>query len=465
MDTLAEEADGNEADPIDDPHTRLESATALLDLMVPTVGDTAAKAKKVRVTPAKKAVRTARSRPLSARKAALLSRGKPSGKSIKMVDDTSVSTTSASESDTPITPTRPTRRKKAAKATPVAKPTREEIVRVVTGRPPRRQAAAAAITKLSNQITETEEPTKKPAATKTPAAGMKKRKPVDDSDEEVATKKAASTKKKRKSADEAEEAKPSKKRKPDNPNAWHRKKSTLSNILPVSAGDVTKLRRLKPIIEDVDFDEMGEQVKVEFAELCQADEPLEPPGGEWHSSSGVTASCNRRFEAGFVDFLAFRKIYGHSIVPKNFPERPCLGRWVQLVRMWRTAGREDKLTASRLRRLDEAGFVWDSKAHPDFNIVMSTAKQADERWEKMFQMLLDYKDQNGHCNVPKESRFEKVPGVSTVGYMYVLVRLPVGLTDTERLAPPTCVGFVGVGLKTAQELQTEEGRSDQLVER
>jgi Helicase associated domain len=213
--------------------------------------------------------------------------------------------------------------------------------------------------------------------------GSRKRKAEDDSEMEVTSKQQARSESQPKS----------------------RKKVALKNGLPQSWGDVSKIRMLKPIADSADFDVMGEQVRVEFAELCQPDEPQDEPATFW------ITKANRRFEAGFVDFLAFQMIYGHAIVPKHFPERPTLGRWVQEVRQWKSSSNKDRLTPSRLRRLSEAGFVWNAAAHPDFRIVMGTAQQCDELWEERFHMLLEYKAKNGHCNVPKEDRYEKAPSV------------------------------------------------------
>jgi Helicase associated domain len=245
---------------------------------------------------------------------------------------------------------------------------------LTTSRPPRRQAAATAMYKLAAAAAT--EPSK-------PAVSAKKRQ-----------------------AEDVDEANPAHKRQATpNKGVATDTEAAIKRNFPRSWGDVSKIRVLKPVVESVDFGAVGEQVKVEFAELCQSDQPDDPFDLSW------VAKANRRFETGFVDFLAFRKIYGHPLVPKYFPERPSLGGWVQEVRQWKTSNRQDRLSSHRMNRLNEAGFVWDAAAHPLYRIALGNSKQSDERWEKKFQQLLEYKAKNGHCNVPKEDLYEKVPAV------------------------------------------------------
>jgi Helicase associated domain len=257
------------------------------------------------------------------------------------------------------------------------RPSKKENKLPGTGRPPHRQAAISAMSKLSEQ------PISEPGGT---TAVSRKRKAEEDSETDFTSKRQA--------------------RSQDQPKS--RKKVAFKNGLPQSWGDVSKIRMLKPIADCADFDVTGEQIRAEFAELCRPDEPQDQAASFW------VAKANRRFETGFVDFLAFQMIYGHAIVPKHFPERPTLGRWVQEVRQWKSCSNNERLTPSRLRRLSEAGFVWSAAAHPDFRIVMGTAKQCDELWDERFQMLVEYKAKNGHCNVPKEDLYENVPGVSSL---------------------------------------------------
>ena len=67
----------------------------------------------------------------------------------------------------------------------------------------------------------------------------------------------------------------------------------------------------------------------------------------------------------------------------NVPQREStLGQWVRTQR--RAYGRK-QLDKTKIKSLDEIGFTWDEKS---------------DRWQTMFNELISYKDQHGHCNVP-----------------------------------------------------------------
>ena len=89
-------------------------------------------------------------------------------------------------------------------------------------------------------------------------------------------------------------------------------------------------------------------------------------------------------------------------VPKVYPDNPALGRFVVKVRSWNNKNNVEKLTPSRRKRLDKIGFVWDPKKDPEFWKVQQGNIKADEWWEQNFQSLLKFKNEKGHCIVPKE---------------------------------------------------------------
>jgi len=100
---------------------------------------------------------------------------------------------------------------------------------------------------------------------------------------------------------------------------------------------------------------------------------LEALGFEWDP---VRAA----WEAMFQALVAFKGKQGHCNVPFRWRENPELGRWVS-----RQRSRKGKLSEERLARLEALGFEWDS----------ITAK-----WEEMFQALVAFKKDKGHCRVP-----------------------------------------------------------------
>ncbi|MEI7729126.1 MAG: helicase associated domain-containing protein [Verrucomicrobiota bacterium] len=78
----------------------------------------------------------------------------------------------------------------------------------------------------------------------------------------------------------------------------------------------------------------------------------------------------------------FRRDHGHCQVSQRL--NPELAVWVFTLRQQRKDG---KLSAERIRQLDELGFAWQAR---------------NLRWEHRFAELLHYQQTNGHCNVPAQ---------------------------------------------------------------
>ncbi len=90
------------------------------------------------------------------------------------------------------------------------------------------------------------------------------------------------------------------------------------------------------------------------------------------------------WEAMFDALVEYRSTHGNCHVPVDYRENPQLGRWTRKQRAAKKLGR---LTAERARRLHEIGFEWDP---------------SDTAWEKMFAVLIAYKEVHGDCDVPTE---------------------------------------------------------------
>jgi hypothetical protein len=78
----------------------------------------------------------------------------------------------------------------------------------------------------------------------------------------------------------------------------------------------------------------------------------------------------------FAEFVAFKEAHGHGNVPYECP----LGKWCDKQRQ-----RKDSLSPERFARLEAEGFCWNLKA---------------AAWDKMFVLLVAYREVHGHCNVP-----------------------------------------------------------------
>jgi len=100
-------------------------------------------------------------------------------------------------------------------------------------------------------------------------------------------------------------------------------------------------------------------------------------------TAAIRLSGNGSWDERFGELLAYKEAQGHCNIPTTYKPNPTLGKWVGSMRTNYKAG---KLTADRERRLEKAGFVWDS---------------LENEWEQHFQKLLAFKEAHGHCNVPK----------------------------------------------------------------
>ncbi len=90
------------------------------------------------------------------------------------------------------------------------------------------------------------------------------------------------------------------------------------------------------------------------------------------------------WEEMFKELFEFKKAYGHCNIPKEWPENSKLAAWVRTQQQLRRRG---DLTEKRISHLSELGFVW--------------GNSSEEYWEDMFKALVEFKNNNGHCNVPQ----------------------------------------------------------------
>lgn len=84
--------------------------------------------------------------------------------------------------------------------------------------------------------------------------------------------------------------------------------------------------------------------------------------------------------------------HGHCKIPQSTPNG--LSSFVSRLRMdykHFVDGKEAKLNAQLVGRLESIGFEWSVRESPD------------EVWEKKYNMLKAFKEKHGHCDVPKSS--------------------------------------------------------------
>jgi hypothetical protein len=90
-----------------------------------------------------------------------------------------------------------------------------------------------------------------------------------------------------------------------------------------------------------------------------------------------------RWDEMFAALSDFHGEHGHCRISTLSEDCRALGNWVHTQR---TLNKQGKLDRERIARLDVLGFTWDLRR---------------ERWDEMLAVLEDYRQKNGHCNVPQ----------------------------------------------------------------
>ena len=134
----------------------------------------------------------------------------------------------------------------------------------------------------------------------------------------------------------------------------------------------------------------------------------------------------REWDDMFQRLLEFKDEFGHVNVHRSY-RKAGLGNWMSVQR---ANARNGILDPRRKVRLEAAGVSW--------------GKAWDERWEKNFAKLLEFKRQHGHCRVPSSG--PNVPD-EALGHWVVNQRLfeKAGSLLPERKAKLDAVGFLWRG--------------------
>ena len=108
--------------------------------------------------------------------------------------------------------------------------------------------------------------------------------------------------------------------------------------------------------------------------------------------------------------LQFKEAKGHFNVPRSFKLKGFrLGLWVGTQR-----ANQDSLSPERKQRLDDIGFVWDMSA---------------EKWEVGFSKLLQFKEAEGHCRVPK---YFELDGYKLGEWVSIQRKTPYSMADERK---------------------------------
>lgn len=114
---------------------------------------------------------------------------------------------------------------------------------------------------------------------------------------------------------------------------------------------------------------------------------LESIGFKW----GVREAKHKdAWEKRFDQLREFKATNGHCDIPVEWPENPQLGHWVSNQRQRKKIG---NLHPKQEELLNSMGFDWGLKR--DFGGV-----KPKDLWPLRYEQLVEFKKQNGHCDVP-----------------------------------------------------------------
>jgi hypothetical protein len=91
---------------------------------------------------------------------------------------------------------------------------------------------------------------------------------------------------------------------------------------------------------------------------------------------------NKQYEK----LVEFKRKHGNCLVTSRYQEDASLGWWVSHQRQHH---RKNTLQLHRKNLLDKLGFVW------------RVDKYKSAEWNTQYEKLVEYKGENGHCQVPK----------------------------------------------------------------
>jgi hypothetical protein len=142
----------------------------------------------------------------------------------------------------------------------------------------------------------------------------------------------------------------------------------------------------------------------------------------------------RKWLRRYDELVAFKRQCGHCNVPQKFQENKPLGIWVKNQRkQYRLLckGESSHMTVERIDALEKVGFEW------GLNNLSS--------WQTRYDELIAFKQQHGHCNVPRSYAQNKALGdwVMTQRYHYGLLSKGESSQMTaERIAALEKIGFL-----------------------
>ena len=134
---------------------------------------------------------------------------------------------------------------------------------------------------------------------------------------------------------------------------------------------------------------------------AQTEDPKEEYFDDEVDQDETETSVGISWYSNYLDLIEFKKRFGHCNVPQTYLEKKKLGIWVKNQRTDYTQmckGNKHFLTKARIDLLEKLGFDW------------SPGRRSHDRWMQQYELLLEFKKRNGHCNVSRISKANKKLG-------------------------------------------------------
>jgi hypothetical protein len=124
----------------------------------------------------------------------------------------------------------------------------------------------------------------------------------------------------------------------------------------------------------------------------------------------LASEPNVEWDRHYEMLLAFRQDHGDCNVPRRGYEKDhsLLGEWVSMQRIYHENG---TLRNDRKDRLDDVGFSWileelqDDQWNEKYDRLFLS--HTDRQWERRYEMLLAFRQEHFHCDVPKNYAKDK----------------------------------------------------------
>lgn len=202
------------------------------------------------------------------------------------------------------------------------------------------------------------------------------------------------------------------------------------------------------LLEGIGFDwENPNDSEMHMDEDPTSSSLVTPSFGIAPSRSAARVTWDTRFD----ELVAFKEANGHCNVPNSYVQNKKLGSFVKKQRedyRKKMSGKKSPMSETRIQKLEGIGFQW--------VISKKTVDQSADSWNQRLEDLRVFKEQHGHCFVPREYPENQALAYwcerQRQDYRNISRGKPTKMTE-ERIAILQQVGFQWDGKISAQRAQ------------